>query len=271
MVGAQLHQAHASGLPKTCTVRYLPADPRRNQLLKVGDDDRPSRNPLGTLGRLVQVFPFVFTIFCCIGLGFALKNGIGSSSGMTPASTAGFIAVVGIFAVLAIAMNVRVYYMLNPCPCGTPRKAYCTLTWLSSPYQRPQPQPQPQPHAQPQIQLVPPVTGALLNSAPAQVTEAPALVTTQPSRAVAPAAAMMNVTCPPGVQPGQTIALTTTSGAPMRRTVVVRALSNPTRPPHTAYRHLASVRAPRVLSRAGAAGRRAWRRLPGTALAVPSQ
>ena len=46
MVGPQLHQAHASGLPKTCTVRYLPANPRRNQLLKVGDDDRPSRNPL---------------------------------------------------------------------------------------------------------------------------------------------------------------------------------------------------------------------------------
>ena len=88
----------------------------------------------GTLGRLVQVFPSVFTIFVCIGLGFALKNGIGSWSGMTPASTAGFIAVVGIFAVLAIAMNVRVYYMLNPCPCGTSRKAYCTLAWLSSPY-----------------------------------------------------------------------------------------------------------------------------------------
>ena len=72
---------------------------------------------------------------------------------------------------------------------------------------------------------------------------------------------MMNVTCPPGVQPGQTIAFTTSSGAPM--TTVVRALSNPTRPPHTAYRHLASIRAPRVLSRAGAAGRRAWRRLSG--------
>ena len=232
-VHKELHQAHASGLPKSCTVRYLPVDPRRNQLLKVGDDDRPSRNPLGTctLGRLVQVFLSMFTISCCIGLGFVLKIRIGSWSDMTPASTAGFIAVVGIFVVLAIAMNVRVYYMLNPWPCGTPRKAYCSLTWLSSPYQRPQPQP----HAQPQIQLVPPVTGVLLNSAPAQVTEAPALVTTQPSRAdVAPAAAMMNVTCPPGVQPGQTIALTTTSGAPMGN-VVVRALSNPTRPPHTAY------------------------------------
>ena len=51
-VHKELHQAHASGLPKSCTVRYLPVDPHRNQLLKVGDDDRPSRNPLGTLGRL---------------------------------------------------------------------------------------------------------------------------------------------------------------------------------------------------------------------------
>ena len=152
-VHKELHQAHASGLPKSCTVRYLPVDPRRNQLLKVGDDDRPSRDPLGTLGRLVQVFPSMFTISCCIGLGFVLKIRIGSLSDMTPASTAAFIAVVGIFVVLAIAMNVRVYYMLNPCPCGTPRKAYCTLTWLSSPYQRPQPQPQPQP--QPPLQPEP--------------------------------------------------------------------------------------------------------------------
>ena len=78
---------------------------------------------------------------------------------------------------------------------------------------------------------------------------------------MATAAAMMNVTCPPGVQPGQTITITTSSGAPM--TTVVRALYNPTRPHRTRHTDASLILAHVVLSRAGAAGRRARRRLPG--------
>ena len=42
-VDQQVYQAHpATGLPKACTVRYVPANPYCNQLVKIGDGDRLS-------------------------------------------------------------------------------------------------------------------------------------------------------------------------------------------------------------------------------------
>ena len=47
-VDQQVYQAHpATGLPKACTVRYVPANPYCNQLVRIGDGDRLSHNPAG--------------------------------------------------------------------------------------------------------------------------------------------------------------------------------------------------------------------------------
>ena len=47
-VDQQVYLAHpATGLPKACTVRYVPANPYCNQLVKIGDGDRLSHNPAG--------------------------------------------------------------------------------------------------------------------------------------------------------------------------------------------------------------------------------
>ena len=98
---------------------------------------------------------------------------------------------------------------------------------------------------------------------------------TQPSRAdVAPAPAMMNVTCPPGVQPGQTITITTSGGAPM--TTVVRALYNPTRPhlsPHRSAHAAYATDASLILCSACSRAQVPPGVAPGAAfqVAVPSQ
>lgn len=166
-VSHELYQAHALGLPKDCTVRYLPADPSYNQLVKVGDDDRPSRERMGMGQWILNSFSLV--IVCVILIGGSSFAVIFFWSRMEPGA---FFAVVGIFAVLSIVVSVRVYMRLAPCPgiCG---KEF-TVAELNAPYQKPQPQP---PLAQHQVQLTVPivtVTGTPLNVAPAHVTEAPA-------------------------------------------------------------------------------------------------
>ena len=140
-VSQQLHQSHATGLPKTCTVRYVPANPRYNQLVKVGDDDRPSREGENKYDPCCVTFMIVFT---CVWL-------LGSLIGIIlawPADVAehalfagGLFPVVGAFAILSIAYPVRNYLR---------HKKGFTVFELSAAYQKPQPQAQPQPQVQPQ-------------------------------------------------------------------------------------------------------------------------
>lgn len=137
VVGHQLLLAHATGLPKTCTVRYARANPSRcSQLVKVGDDDRPSRDPC--VGDDVTSCEkrsgyVIVTIFAVAWIGGFLALGSQSWSQWEPAV---FFAVVGILTVLAIVFSMRYYYYVySPLPVN--------VTKLNAPYQGPQPAPQP--------------------------------------------------------------------------------------------------------------------------------
>ena len=138
VVGHQLLLAHATGLPKTCTVRYARADPSRcSQLVKVGDDDRPSRDPAA---RYLDVTScekrsgyVIVTIFAVAWIGGFLALGSQSWSQWEPAV---FFAVVGILTVLAIVFSMRYYYYVYSPPVTN-------VTELNAPYQGPQPAPQP--------------------------------------------------------------------------------------------------------------------------------
>ena len=138
VVGHQLLLAHATGLPKTCTVRYARADPSRcSQLVKVGDDDRPSRDPaardLDVTSCEKRSGYVIVTIFAVAWIGGFLALGSQSWSQWEPAV---FFAVVGILTVLAIVFSMRYYYYVySPLPVK--------VTKLNAPYQGPQPAPQP--------------------------------------------------------------------------------------------------------------------------------
>ena len=137
-VGQAIHEAHATGLPKPCTVSYAPADPRYHRLIKVGDDDipfmlphnSPQLCPSGVRGYIVS---FVLLCGSLIGV-IALMDAVEPIS---------FCVVFGIVAVISAPFVPC--GMMVPC-CDS----IYTVTKLKAPYQRPQywpAQPQPQPHA----------------------------------------------------------------------------------------------------------------------------
>ena len=124
-VGQAIHEAHATGLPKPCTVSYAPADPRYHRLIKVGDDDipfmlphnSPQLCPSGVRGYIVS---FVLLCGSLIGV-IALMDAVEPIS---------FCVVFGIVAVISAPFVPC--GMMVPC-CDS----IYTVTKLKAPYQRP--------------------------------------------------------------------------------------------------------------------------------------
>ena len=119
-------------------MRYARANPSRcSQLVKVGDDDRPSRDPaardLDVTSCEKRSGYVIVTIFAVAWIGGFLALGSQSWSQWEPAV---FFAVVGILTVLAIVFSMRYYYYVNSI-------IPVNITKLNAPYQGPQPAPQP--------------------------------------------------------------------------------------------------------------------------------
>lgn len=200
-------------LPKDCVVRYVAADPRRSVLHSVGDDVSPMDIPLKNkiMGILFGViFGFVF-------FGISVRSVLQSMDQQIWGNDAyaGFLAVVGLFAFMAVLTTVRARLRLSPIPgCKDPRTKDCILTKLDTPYQKP--------------------STAVQPAAPMMAQPAVEMMAVQCPDGVAPGTpiqialpnggAPMTVQVPAGVAPGQTFQVAVPAAPVVAAAVVVAAV-----------------------------------------------
>lgn len=188
----------AVGFPKACVVRYVKADPRRNRLVAIGDDDNPSVGGPDHQWKLNQwAFAFIFSWGWLLG---AVRGAWMSWQNMNQGI---FLGLVGVFSTLVAVMRVRIRMRLRPFP-GARTVPYndFKIYKLDAPYEIPVPHT----HWQPSTAGAP--AGALAVQMPLSAPEV-----------TAPAPSIMQVALPGGCIAGQVLQVAAPTGAIISLTV----------------------------------------------------